>query len=214
MFAFILQIFSGFIAIMNPIGNIPVFISLVENFDEETQKQVARRAVFTAFFIGSLFVLMGNIIFRFFGITLPAFRIAGGILVFLIAYHLLRGKPSRQHHPGEEEHGDDDPDSLAVTPLGTPILAGPGTITTAMSFVGARKHLLDIVLVLAVFAVVCLLTYLCFLYGESISRRLGRTRIGVITRLMGLILAVIAVQMCLEGLKEAFPFLSQASLPH
>lgn len=207
MLAFILQIFSGFLAIMNPIGNIPVFISLVEEFDFSTKRRIAKKAALTAFFIVALFVLMGNIIFRFFGITLPAFRIAGGILVFLIAYHLLRGKPSRQHHPGEEEHEGDDPDSLAVTPLGTPILAGPGTITTAMSFVGSRENVKDILLVLLVFGVVCFFTYTCFVYGEAIFERLGRTRIGVITRLMGLILAVIAVQMCLEGLKEAFPFL-------
>jgi multiple antibiotic resistance protein len=209
MFAFILQIFSGFLAIMNPIGNIPVFIGLVEQLDFATKKRVARKAVLTAFFIGAIFVLMGNLIFRFFGITLPAFRIAGGILVFLIAYHLLRGTASRQHHPGEEEHEEDDPDSIAITPLGTPILAGPGTITTAMSFVGARQRLLDIVLVLSVYAIVCFSTYLCFIYGEAIFNRLGRTKIGVITRLMGLILAVIAVQMCLEGLKEAFPNLSR-----
>jgi len=212
MLAFVLQIFSGFLAIMNPIGNIPVFIGLVEGFDASVKKRVARKATLTAFFIGALFILTGNIIFRFFGITLPAFRIAGGILVFLIAHHLLRGKPSRQHHPGEEEHEADDPDSLAITPLGTPILAGPGTITTAMSFVGSKQDLFDVFLVLGVFGVVCLLTYICFVYGEAIFERLGRTKIGVITRLMGLILAVIAVQMCLEGLKEAFPLLKMVKL--
>ncbi len=208
MISFILQIFSGFLAIMNPIGNVPVFVSLVEEFDESTRKKVAQKAVVAAFIICALFVIAGNFIFRFFGITLPAFRIAGGILVFLIAYHLLRGKPSRQHHPGEEEHEEADPDSIAITPLATPILSGPGTITTAMSFAGARTHFYDLILILAVFAVVCLFTYLCFIYGEAISQRLGRTRIGVITRLMGLILAVIAVQMVLEGLREAFPYLA------
>ncbi len=212
MLSFILQVFSGFIAIMNPIGNVPVFISLVEEFDEETKKRVAKKAALAAFIICALFVLAGNFIFRFFGITLPAFRIAGGILVFLIAYHLLRGKPSRQHHPGEEEHEEADPDSVAITPLATPILSGPGTITTAMSFAGARTHFYDLLLIISVFAVVCLLTYLCFVYGEAISERLGRTRIGVITRLMGLILAVIAVQMVLEGLKEAFPYLTSGTI--
>ncbi|NPB09318.1 MAG: NAAT family transporter [Thermodesulfobacteria bacterium] len=209
MLAYILQVFSGFLAIMNPIGNVPVFISLVEGFDEATKRRVAKKAALSAFLICSVFVIMGNLIFRFFGITLPAFRIAGGILVFLIAYQLLRGKHSRQHHPGEEEHEENDPDSLAVTPLGTPILAGPGTITTAMSFVGGKEHFPALVITLSVFGVVCFLTYLCFIYGEAIFERLGRTKIGVITRLMGLILAVIAVQMVMEGLVEAFPFLKQ-----
>ncbi len=212
MLSFILQVFSGFIAIMNPIGNVPVFIGLVEEFDEKTKKKVAQKAVLAAFIICTIFVLAGNFIFRFFGITLAAFRIAGGILVFLIAYHLLRGKASRQHHPGEEEHEEADPDSIAITPLATPILAGPGTITTAMSFAGARTHFYDLLLVIGVFGIVCLLTYVCFIYGEAISERLGRTRIGVITRLMGLILAVIAVQMVLEGLKEAFPYLTSGTI--
>ncbi|NPA48774.1 MAG: NAAT family transporter [Thermodesulfobacteria bacterium] len=212
MLSFILQVFSGFLAIMNPIGNVPVFISLVEEFDEETRRRVAKKAVIGAFIICSLFVFTGNFIFRFFGITLPAFRIAGGILVFLIAYQLLRGKPSRQHHPGEEEHEEADPDSIAITPLATPILAGPGTITTAMSFAGSRTHFYDLLLIIGVFGVVCLLTYYCFVYGEAISNRLGRTKIGVITRLMGLILAVIAVQMILEGLREAFPYLASGTI--
>ena len=206
MLGFILQIFTGFLAIMNPIGNAPIFVGLVEGYDESTKRLVARKAVLTAFFICAVFVIGGNLIFRLFGITLPAFRIAGGILVFLIALQLLRGSHSRQHHPPKEEHPE-EPESIAVTPLGTPLLAGPGTISTALSFVGKHSDLLTPAVVLGVFAVVCGLTYVSFVYGETLLERLGRGKIGVITRLMGLILAVIAVQMALAGLKEAFPLL-------
>ncbi len=206
MIAFILHIFTGFLAIMNPIGNAPIFVSLVEDYDEPTKRLVAKKAVVTAFIICAIFTVGGNIIFRLFGITLPAFRIAGGILVFLIALQLLRGRHSRQHHP-EEHPSEESPEELAITPLGTPILAGPGTITTAMSFVGKHSNLSTLALVLGVFLIVCFLTYFCFVYGEALLDRLGKGKIGVITRLMGLILAVIAVQMVLEGLKEAFPYL-------
>ncbi|WP_022852564.1 MarC family protein [Thermodesulfatator atlanticus] len=212
MIGFILQIFGAFLAIMNPVGNIPIFVGLVEEFEEKTRVKVAKKSVIWAFIICSVFIFAGNFIFRFYGITLPAFRIAGGILIFLIAYQLLRGKASRQHHPGEEEHEEADPDSIAITPLATPILAGPGTITTAMSFAAKRTNILELFIIEAVFGVVCLLTYICFVYGEAISEKLGRTKIGVITRLMGLILAVIAVQMVLEGIKEAFPYLASGTI--
>ncbi len=207
MISFILQIFSGFLAIMNPVGNAPIFVSLVEGFDQETKRIVAKKAVTTAFFICFLFILGGNIIFRMFGITLPAFRIAGGILVFLIALQLLKGSHSKQHHPPKEEHPE-DPESIAITPLGTPLLAGPGTISTALSFVGKHTDIATPLMVGGVFAFVCLLTYICFVYGEALLEKLGPGKIGVITRLMGLILAVIAIQMIIAGLQGAFPILT------
>ncbi|MBA2848953.1 NAAT family transporter [Thermosulfuriphilus ammonigenes] len=209
MVGFVLQVLMAFLAIMNPIGNTPIFLGLVEGLEEKAQREVARRAVTVAFFIVVLFALAGNVIFRLFGITLAAFRIAGGILVFLIAYHLLRGKRSRQHHPAAEERPEDSSEDVAITPLGTPILAGPGTITTAMSYVGNHTDATKIGLVIAAFFVVCLLTYLSFLYAEKVLEKLGGSLIGVMTRLMGLILAVIAVQMVIEGLKGAFPMLNQ-----
>ncbi|QJA05501.1 NAAT family transporter [Thermosulfurimonas marina] len=201
---FLLQVFVGFVAIMNPIGNTPIYLSLVEDFSEAERLRVARTAVLWAFFIVTVFTLGGNLIFRLFGITLPAFRIAGGILLFMIAYHLVRARRSHQHHPTEEEE-EESPEDIAVTPLATPILAGPGTITTALSLVGRKTDPVKILTVIGVFGLVCLLTYLCFVYGEALTKRLRPYWVGVMTRLMGLILAVIAVQMVLEGLSEVLP---------
>lgn len=188
-------------AIMNPIGNTPIFLSLVEGFPEEEKIRIARTATLWAFFIVTVFTLGGNFIFRLFGITLPAFRIAGGILLFMIAYHLVRAKRSHQHHPTEEET-EESPEDIAVTPLATPILAGPGTITTALSLVGRKTDPLKILTVIGIFALVCLTTYFCFVYGENLMKRLRPYWIGVMTRLMGLILSVVAVQMVIEGLAE------------
>ncbi len=216
LLGFILQVFLSFMAIMNPIGNTPIFLSLVNHLPEKERLRVARTAVLTALVIVLIFTLGGNLIFRMFGITLPAFRIAGGILLFMIAYHLVRAKRSHQHHPTEEEHppkGElyyEESEDVAITPLGTPILAGPGTITTALSLVGRKTEIVSIVLVLGIFALVCLLTYLCFVYAETMIKRLKPSAIGVMTRLMGLILSVVAVQMVLEGLLE---ILAQVELP-
>ncbi len=208
LIGFVLQVFLGFLAIMNPLGNTPIFLSLVEHLPEDARPRVARTAVISAFIIVVLFTLGGNFIFRMFGITLPAFRIAGGILLFMIAYHLVRAKRSHQHHPTEEEQPEtpspyEEPaEDVAITPLGTPILAGPGTITTALSLVGRQTDPLKILIVLGVFGLICFTTYLCFIYGEVLVKRFKPSLIGVMTRLMGLILSVIAVQMVIEGVTE------------
>ncbi|HFC97633.1 MAG TPA: NAAT family transporter [Thermosulfurimonas dismutans] len=213
--AFVLQTAVSFLAIMNPIGNTPLFVSLVEDFTEEEKIRIARTATLWAFFIVTAFTLGGNLIFRLFGITLSAFRIAGGVLLFMIAYHLVRAKRSHQHHPTAEEA--EEAEDIAITPLATPILAGPGTITTALSLVGRKTDPLKILTVILVFAVICLLTYLCFIYGEALTKRLRPSWIGVMTRLMGLILAVVAVQMILEGFSGALTQIFKivpSGLPH
>ncbi len=200
---------------MNPIGNTPVFLSLVEFMPESEKIRIAKVSTISAFLIVLFFTIGGNIIFRLFGITLPAFRIAGGILVFMIAYNLVRARKSHQHHPTEEErpslpssyeeYEEKGAEDVAITPLGTPILAGPGTITTALSLVGKKAQISNIIIVIAVFGLVCLMTYLCFIYGEYIEKRLKPSQIGIMTRLMGLILAVVAVQMIIEGIGGAIP---------
>ncbi len=206
MLSFAFQVFMGFFAIMNPFGNIPIFLGLVENLDEPIRRQIARKSTITAFVVVFAFAVGGNLIFRLFGITLPAFRIAGGILVFAIAYELLNGKKSRQHHLQDEETDDaDDPTAIAITPLGIPILAGPGTITTAMSFVGNHTNLVDIAIVILIFLIMCLITYVFFIYSDKILSKFGLSWISLLSRLMGLILAVIAIQMILEGIRQAFP---------
>ncbi len=204
MLAFVLQVFLGFFAIMNPFGNVPIFLGLVEELDEAGAKKVARKSTLTAFFVVLIFTLGGNIIFRLFGISLPAFRIAGGILIFAIAYELLNGKKSHQHHLRENESEEhEDPTDIGITPLGIPILAGPGTITTAMSFVGNKGNWTYILLTIGVFAAMCATTYIFFVYSDVLLRKIGLVFINLLSRLMGLILAVIAVQMVLIGIQQA-----------
>jgi len=199
--------FMGFFAIMNPIANTPIFLGLTAADSPAMQRRIAGKAVLTAFVLVAIFALAGKAIFTLFGITLPAFRIMGGILVALIGYQMLHGEPSSVHHPAPGGGTDPPPDDgaalgIAITPLAIPILAGPGTIATAMSL-SAGDGVGGVLITLAAFAALCVITYLFFVYGERLVRFLGPSGLSVVTRIMGLILAVIGVQMLLAGIGGA-----------
>lgn len=199
-----LAVFTGFFAIMNPIANTPIFISLTEDEDEKTTRALAIKSLILAFLIVAAFSLAGKIIFALFGITLPAFQMTGGILVALIGFHMLQGNQSSVHQLSEEEHGQckEAELSIAVSPLAMPILAGPGTLATAMNF--SSGGFMEMAITLVAFAMLCLITYVFFIFGKRFVTFIGVGALGVITRLMGLILAVIGTQMVVEGLQSAF----------
>ena len=204
IFIFASTVFMGFFAIMNPIGNMPIFLGLVEGIDKSEQKKIAWKSVSLAFIIVAAFSIFGSLIFKAFGITLPAFQIGGGILIFVVGYQLLHGKESTMHHPAEGENDrDTSVEDIAISPLAIPILAGPGTISTAMNFVGEGSSFLHIVVVIGVFAAICLITYYCFVFGEKILLHFKKGVVKVITRLMGLIITIISVQMVIAGISNA-----------
>jgi multiple antibiotic resistance protein len=196
----------AFFAIMNPIANAPLFLALTEDFDAGTKRMIALRSVAIAFIIISAFAIGGREIFSAFGITLPAFRIAGGMMIGMIGYHMLQGQNSSLHTPTKEdnEKSQDAALDIAITPLAIPILAGPGTIATAMNF-AAQSSFSEILRVLVAFALMCALTFAAFLGSRWLSQALGQNAIKVVSRLMGLILAVIGIQMLIAGIHGAFP---------
>ncbi|MCQ1059095.1 MarC family protein [Photobacterium sp. DNB23_23_1] len=203
-------VFMGFFAIMNPIANTAVFIGLTSNQTHQQQKATAFKALFTAFCIVAAFSLLGKGIFQVFGITLPALRISGGILVFLVGYHMLQGSSSsmHSHQPIEnKEESNSEPD-VAISPLALPILAGPGTIATAMNY-SAAGGALNIVITISAFALLCLISLVCFIYGQKLVSLLGENGISIVTRLMGLILTVIGMQMGIQGVHDARELLNQ-----
>jgi len=195
---FLSTVFLGFFAMLNPIGNTPVFLTMVGDADKRIIKRVAYRAVVTAFIIIAIFCLFGHIIFKLFNITLPAFQVAGGIIVFFIGYDLLKGK-SAAAHKSKVDDSSAPYDDMAISPLGIPLLAGPGTISTAMNFVGQGSSFINTIIIILVFAVVCSITYLMFILSNRIADKLTPSLIKAISRIMGLILAVIAVQMFING---------------
>jgi len=198
-----ITVFMGFFAMLNPIGNLPVFLGMVADFDVRTRKKVARRAVLAAFIIIAVFTIFGHIIFRLFGITLPAFQIAGGIIVFIIGFQMLNAKENPIHSQTQEERDlqKQAARDMAISPLGIPLLAGPGTISTAMNFVGVEKSILNVVLVIAIFGLMCLITYILFISSRILAEKIGPSMLKVVSRIMGLILAVIAVQMLINGVE-------------
>jgi multiple antibiotic resistance protein len=198
-------VFMGFFAIMNPIANVPVFLGLTSDDDEQTTAAVALRSLIIAFLIITLFSVAGKIIFELFGLTLPAFRITGGLIVFLVGFHMLQGNHSSIQHPteGDKMQSREAALSIAVSPLAMPILAGPGTIATAMTF-SSSGSLTEMAVTILMFAVLCIITYVLFVSGEKFITYIGASALGVITRMMGLILAVIGTQMVIEGLHGAF----------
>ncbi|NOX86580.1 MAG: NAAT family transporter [Chlorobi bacterium] len=209
LLTFSISVFTGFFAIMNPIGNAPIFLGMTEGFSDREKKKIAKISTLTAFLIVTSFIVMGNLIFMAFGITIPAFKIAGGILVFYVGFEMLQSKKStihRQRKPeGDKDTADENESNtdIAVTPLAIPILAGPGTIVTAMNYI-TKGDYIRTGIVIAIFALMIVLTYLAFIGSEKIIEKVGKGLIAVISKLMGLILTVIGVGMLVDGIKLSF----------
>ncbi|WP_405414636.1 MarC family protein [Maribacter sp. Asnod1-A12] len=199
LITFSIAVFTGFFAITNPISNMTVFLSLTQGADEETKASINKRANLIAFIIVLVFVLLGKYIFELFNISIPAFKITGGILIFYIGFEMLQ---SKQSNVKNIKHVNID-ENIAVSPLAIPILAGPGTIVTAMNFVSSAQPV-HIAIVIAIFAFMSLLTYLTFRLSNLIVRLVGYNVISVIGKIMGLIIAIIGTGMIIEGIKLSF----------
>jgi multiple antibiotic resistance protein len=184
---------------MNPIANIPVFLGLVEGADKKSIKIIARNGTITAFIIVAAFIFFGKFIFDLFNITIPAFKIAGGILLFQVGFEMLQSKKSSVHSQDAIEVDE----GVAISPLAIPILAGPGTIVTAMNYV-AGVDFVHIGIVTGCFALVSFLTYLAFSASNLIVKIIGRNLIAVVGKIMGLILTIMGAEMLIEGIKLAF----------
>lgn len=147
----------------------------------------------------TVFVVLGKFIFQLFGITIPAFKIAGGILIFFVGFEMLQSKKSNVKHLKNTNVDE----NIAVSPLAIPILAGPGTIVTAMNFVSDGTYM-HIGLVVLIFGLMCLLTYITFRLSNIIEKKIGENVISVIGKIMGLIIAIIGTSMVIEGIKISF----------
>ncbi len=199
LLSFAMTSLTGFFAIMNPIANVPIFISLVGDAEDDVKKRISKKSTLIAFSIVLVFVLLGKIIFDLFGITIPAFKITGGILVFFVGFEMLQSKKSTIKHLHTPNINED----IAVSPLAIPILSGPGTIVTAMNY-SSDTDFIHIAIVLIAFAVICYMNYLFFNWSEILIDKLGNNVISVIGKIMGLIIAIIGTTMVIEGLKLAF----------
>lgn len=201
LFGFFIASFSGLFAIMNPIAMTPFFITITKDADEHTKRAVALKSIIIAFIIVSVFVVSGSYIFQFFGITIPAFKIFGGLIIGMVGLEMVQSKkPSTKNTKTQLKDFDID---QAISPLATPILAGPGTIVTAMNYVDP-EHTISIFATIAAFGVVSALTYLAFRSSDFIVAKFGDNVIQVIAKIMGLIIGVIGADMIISGVQLAF----------
>ena len=199
IWAYSITVFMAFFAIMNPIVNIPIFVQLTEGFEERRKRNIARTSNIVSFLIVVSFILIGKYIFQVFGLTIPAFKVFGGILIFYIGFEMLQSKKSSIHHQGGEELDE----GIAISPLAIPVLAGPGTIVTAMNFV-VGANFVQVIITIFIMALMVLSTYLAFIYSSHIIRFLGKKNFVIVGKIMGLILGVLGANMLIQGIKLAF----------
>ncbi|MDR9456786.1 MAG: MarC family protein [Salegentibacter sp.] len=196
---FAIGVFTAFFAINNPVGNIPIFMSLTKQADRSRKKFISKKATFTAFVIVSGFIILGKYIFEFFGLTIPAFKITGGLLVFFVGFEMIRAQQSSIDNQTEIDFNE----GISISPLAIPILAGPGTIVTAMNYTTTASYL-DMAILVVMFGLVMLLNHLAFISSDYLVRFIGQNKIIVIEKIMGLIIAIIGTNMLIEGINLAF----------
>ena len=210
--AFVIKVFAALFAIMNPIANIPVFLSLTEGASREAQRKVALTATIGVTIGCVVSAVAGEAILAVFGISVDDFRLAGGLIVLLIALSMLQGSASHAHArtPAEKEQTEDlDPESVAIYPLTVPLLVGPGTIATLIIFAAnARREGAELALALGLGAFLALLGASLFA-APVIGRHLSPNAIAIGRRLMGMVLAAIAMEMIVASLRTLLPGLAR-----
>jgi multiple antibiotic resistance protein len=184
---------------------VPLFLSMTASDPLDYQRSTARRAAFAAGIVLAAFAALGSVIFRVLGISLGAFRIAGGVLLFLLAVDMLRAQRSRQRTSPEEEAEGVGRSDVSIFPLAIPILAGPGATSTVMVLVSRAEHAWQYVVLFGAIVLTALTAYLILRGALTVERRLGKTGMNVIQRVMGLILAATAVQFIVEGIASVLP---------
>lgn len=209
LFTIAVLYFTSFFAIINPLGVMPVFMTMTADLTDKQRKKTALKAVFTAFITLLLFAFSGQLMFRFFGISVDGFRVVGGIIFFIMGFDLLQARISKIKM--DEEMVKKYVDDISVTPLGIPIIAGPGAITNAIVLMEDSAHLsLKVILILTIIITLGL-TYVVLLGAGKIGRLLGETGNKITMKLMGLIMMVIAVEFFFAGLKPILQSIFQIS---
>lgn len=204
---FITSIVSLFV-IVDPPGNIFPYLSLSAGVTPGTARALAGRACLYSFVILTLFVGLGRLVLKFFGISLPAFQIAGGLVLFRIAFDMMEGRGHFNRLDTSTSLAPGDYRDIAIIPLAMPLLSGPGAISTVLVLTARSKNLLDDALLVSAIGLILLLTYILFCFAAGVMGVLKESGLRLLTRLMGLILAALAAEFVITGIKTAFPSLS------
>ena len=200
-FLFLVTVYVAVFSVLNPIGAIPTLISLTTNYTTEERRKVIERSITVAGGVIIGFMFIGVYIFDVLGISISDFELAGGVLLFKVAFDMLQGKTSNTKLTADEEKESLSKDEIGVVPLGMPLLAGPGTITTTMIYFNLRSTgLEDKIMVFAAVILVIISAFIVLRSSTLLFKRLGRTGSMIISRVMGLLLAAIGVEFMANGI--------------
>ena len=196
---FFILCLTTFFTLINPIGIAPILLVMTERFSKEEKINIAWKGSLTAFITLIIFSMLGSVIFNIFGITIEAFQIMGGILFFRSGFRMSEAKIGRSRTTPTEREESQESDDLAISPIGIPLIAGPGAITASMLLSSQTPQLYSYATLGVSISLVLAVVYLILRNGDLLMKALGYTGMRVIQRLMGLVLMVIAVQFVING---------------
>ena len=197
----LLLVFTSVLFIVDAFAAVPTFLAMTERDSPAQRRILARRGAWTCAITLTLFALGGSLIFKIFGITIGAFKIAGGVLIGLNALDMVQARRSQQRETPVETAEGIQKEDIGIIPLGVPMLAGPGAISTVMVLALGAKGLVPILAVYASIALTALISFYVLAGATLVERRLGQTGMRILTRLMGLVLCAIAAQFIIDGIK-------------
>lgn len=192
---------STLFAVINPLGITPIFVAMTEKYDSETRSKIARKGIITGSMILIVFTLLGSIIFQFYGITVEAFQIMGGVVFFRSGMRMLDAKVGRSRTTESERQEFKDTDEIAISPIGVPLITGPGAITGVVILSGKAPTNFSVLVLLFSVIISMFIFYFILKAGNYIGQKIGIAGMRVIERMMGLILMVIAVQFIINGIE-------------
>ncbi len=198
-YAFLVTAFTTLFVVIDPPGQAPIFMALTQGMDPAKRRGVAIRACLTAAVILAMFTAFGESVLGFVGISMPAFRVAGGVLLFLTAIEMLFERRTKRRESNAEEEESTDP---SIFPLAIPFIAGPGSIATIILLAGQAPGLQGTAIVIGVMFSVVAVVLTLYLSSGVLARLLGKTGLNVMTRLLGMLLAALSVQFILSGLRD------------
>lgn len=201
------------VAIVNPLGIVPFFIHYTQGYTHAQRMRTAKVSAISAFFVISISALIGQQLLGFFGISIASFQVGGGLLLLISSLSMLNAQPAEAKASAEEVRATEVKAamgaSIAVVPLTIPLLTGPATISTMLIYATQTRHWWEVAVLVGYGVVVAVITLFAFRLADPIARVLGKTGINVMTRLMGLILAALAVEVMANGLGKLFPILER-----
>ena len=203
------KIFVAMIVIVNPVGIMPVFVAMTAHTSEAERKKIARIASVSVFIVLLVSAVLGERVLEMFGISIASFKVGGAILVMTAALSMMQAMPTRDKQTPEEAKEAEDKASIAVVPLAIPLLAGPGAMSTIIIYASEKKTFLHLGVVCLVVLGIAISTWLALRIATKVGSRMSKTTVNVATRIMGLLLAALAVEIFAGGIVELIPALGK-----